>query len=207
MNAHPAASLTKRAGSRSASARLRLHDITLVLPRLLAADVERCVAEAGGSHGDERGVCDHVIVIAPTPAEARVGLCFAAQERVAGVLTPQDLRSLVSVVDAVRAGLLVVTREARASAVRVPRMTSRQEEILSVLLTRHSNPEISNQLFLSEATTKREVGMLCRLFGVRSRRELIRAAERLGLHREGPALCELLAEITRVGAPSASFQS
>jgi DNA-binding NarL/FixJ family response regulator len=61
-----------------------------------------------------------------------------------------------------------------------PRLTERQNEVMSLIADGHSNKEIAHRLGTSEGTVKAHVTAIMRQFGVRNRVQMLLAAERAG---------------------------
>jgi DNA-binding NarL/FixJ family response regulator len=68
-----------------------------------------------------------------------------------------------------------------------PQLTSRQEEVLYLLLDGHSNKDISLIMQVSEETTKNHVSGILRAFGVQSRIQAVLAAGRHGYAKSSPS--------------------
>jgi DNA-binding NarL/FixJ family response regulator len=68
-----------------------------------------------------------------------------------------------------------------------PQLTSRQEEVLYLLLDGHSNKDISLIMQVSEETTKNHVSGILRAFGVQSRIQAVLAAGRHGYAKTSPS--------------------
>jgi DNA-binding NarL/FixJ family response regulator len=91
-----------------------------------------------------------------------------------GVVWFSDLESaLAPTVQAVYAGQLVVPRENR-SHVQPPDLTTREKQVLSLVVMGLSNGEIGQKLYLTEATVKSHLTGAFRKLGVRSRAEAAR---------------------------------
>ncbi|WP_265564778.1 response regulator transcription factor [Streptomyces hygroscopicus] len=67
---------------------------------------------------------------------------------------------------------------------RLPKLSNREEQILELLLTRRSNEEIAQELFLTHQTVKNYVSRVFRKVGVSGRKELFQAYGPAG--RTGP---------------------
>jgi DNA-binding NarL/FixJ family response regulator len=71
---------------------------------------------------------------------------------------------------AVAAGQIVIPRSLRA-AVAKPVLTTREKQILALVVMGLSNREIADQLFLAESTVKSHLFSAFRRLGVRTRKE------------------------------------
>ena len=60
-------------------------------------------------------------------------------------------------------------------------LSEREREVLELIATGATNPEIAKQLFLSPHTVKEHTSALYRKLGVRNRAEAVQRAQRLGL--------------------------
>jgi DNA-binding NarL/FixJ family response regulator len=99
--------------------------------------------------------------------------------------------SAAVILDALRlvlVGGIYVPRELIANAelivsskIEAPRLTSRQTEVLNLIIDGHSNKEIAHLLQTSEGTIKAHVAAIMRQLGVRNRVQMLLAAERAGL--------------------------
>lgn len=63
--------------------------------------------------------------------------------------------------------------------IRVVKLTLRQEEVLNLLCRGMSNKEIGNALELTDTTVKMHISFLFRIFGVKSRTQLVLLAQQL----------------------------
>ena len=68
-----------------------------------------------------------------------------------------------------------------------PQLTSRQQEVLSLLMEGRSNKEISHTLQLSDETTKNHVTGVLRAFGVQTRIQAVLAAADHGYFKTSPS--------------------
>jgi DNA-binding NarL/FixJ family response regulator len=88
-----------------------------------------------------------------------------------GIVLANDVeRSIVPAVHAVRSGLVVVPEAAR-QAVRRPTLSSREKQILSMVVIGLTNAEIAGKLHLAESTVKSHLSSIFHKLGVRSRRQ------------------------------------
>ena len=86
------------------------------------------------------------------------------------VLADEVERSIVAAVHAVGSGLVVVPEAAR-HAVRRPTLSSREKQILSMVVIGLTNAEIAGKLHLAESTVKSHLSSIFQKLGVRSRRQ------------------------------------
>lgn len=97
---------------------------------------------------------------------------------------------LLSILQSVLAGQIYVPPEFRSlpesavfSVSADPQLTSRQHEVLDLMLAGHSNKQISVTLGLSEETIKSHVSAVLRAFGVQTRMQAVLAATEQGYGR------------------------
>ena len=95
----------------------------------------------------------------------------ALAEGADGVVMLERLeQSLVATIDAARAGQLAVPRELRMSVIR-PMLSTREKQVLGMVVMGFSNGEIARQLHLAESTIKSHLSSSFSKLGVRSRNE------------------------------------
>jgi DNA-binding NarL/FixJ family response regulator len=87
-----------------------------------------------------------------------------------GVVFIQDLAVLPATVSAVAGGQLVVPSSLRA-AIAKPTLTTREKQVMALVVLGFSNREIADQLFLAESTVKSHLFSAFRRLGVRTRKE------------------------------------
>jgi DNA-binding NarL/FixJ family response regulator len=114
------------------------------------ARLDRCVAVVPGQDGDE----------------ARRALAAGAT----GVVFIEDLAVLAATVTAVAGGQLVVPSSLR-TAIAKPVLTTREKQVMALVVLGFSNREIADQLFLAESTVKSHLFSAFRRLGVRTRKE------------------------------------
>jgi DNA-binding NarL/FixJ family response regulator len=73
-----------------------------------------------------------------------------------------------------------------ATELQAPLLTGRQQEVLQLLLAGASNRDISEQLGLSDETTKTHVTHILRVFGVKTRTQAVLQARRWGYDKSLP---------------------
>ena len=111
----------------------------------------------------------HVLAVLPRPD--RRAATQALDAGASGVVAEAELgRSLAAAVRAVCDGLIVVPQASR-HAVRRPVLSSREKQILSMIVVGRSNAEIAAQLQLAESTVKSHLSAILSKLGVRSRKE------------------------------------
>jgi len=98
--------------------------------------------------------------------EARRALAAGAT----GIVFAHELAALPATVAAVSEGQLVVPISLR-TAITKPVLTTREKQILALVVLGFSNREIADQLFVAESTVKSHLFSAFRRLGVRTRRE------------------------------------
>jgi DNA-binding NarL/FixJ family response regulator len=86
------------------------------------------------------------------------------------VLAAEVEKAIVAAVHAVRSGFVLVPAETR-QAVRRPTLSSREKQILSMVVIGLTNAEIASKLYLAESTVKSHLSSIFNKLGVRSRRQ------------------------------------
>lgn len=129
--------------------------------------LRRRLAEADGGSGVTTRVV--VIVAEADVAAARVTLTMGAD---AIVLADDIPAVLASTVRAACGGQLVVPR-ALGHSIERPVLTTREKQILGLVVLGLTNREISKQLFLSESTVKSHLHSAFRRIGVSTRKDAI----------------------------------
>jgi len=113
------------------------------------------------------------IVACAPPEDART-LRWAVDNGADGVVWDVRMdQALVATLQCVCAGQLVVPRGARRQ-LQPPELTTREKQVLSLVVMGLSNGEIAGKLFLTESTVKSHLGTAFRKLGVRSRAEAAR---------------------------------
>ena len=120
------------------------------------------------TRGAARGRRSRCVAVVPgqDSDEARRALAAGAM----GIVFAQDLTALVATVAAVAAGQLVVPGSLR-TAVAKPVLTTREKQVMALVVMGFSNREIADQLFLAESTVKSHLFSAFRRLGVRTRKE------------------------------------
>ena len=116
---------------------------------------------------------DTPVVACVPPADAR-SIRWAVDNGADGVIWDSQVAdTLWPTLRCVCAGQLVVPREARRQ-LQPPELTTREKQVLSLVVMGMSNGEIARQLYLTESTVKSHLGTAFRKLGVRSRAEAAR---------------------------------
>jgi DNA-binding NarL/FixJ family response regulator len=155
---------------------------------LAAALAEAGLPARGGAPGDAADVVvvvedlDVVRAVAATDDVLALVVVAEVDRRVATVvldlgasgiaLIDDPPAALAQAVRAVAAGFLVVPQSVR-QALRRPVLTTRQKQILSLVVLGLSNNDIAQRLYLTEATVKSHLTTIFAKLGVRSRKEAV----------------------------------
>lgn len=140
------------------------------------------IPPADGSYGVLRAsLPDAVIVVVCSPSRERPqALLWSGVD---GIVADPGADAVIGpVVRAALAGYLVLPRTMRA-AVQPPPLTTRERQLLALVVEGLSNREIADRLYLAESTVKRHLSSIFRRLGVRSRREAV--ATMLASHSGG----------------------
>lgn len=139
-------------------------DAVVVAPRGPAAGMSSPVESV-----TERFPGARVVAISLSTAGVPVGKLLAAG--VDGVVLEADLEGvLATTVRAVCAGQIVVPRKFRQGADK-PILSSREKQVLGMVVLGFSNAEIAARLFVAESTVKTHLHSSFKKLGVRSRNE------------------------------------
>ena len=112
-------------------------------------------------------------IIVTCPSIERWGVRSALAAGAAGVVLASDFDSaLRPCVDAVRAGLTCVPR-GHWRQIEPPALSSREKQILGLVVMGYTNGQIARQLFLAESTVKSHLSSAFGKLGVRSRNEAV----------------------------------
>jgi DNA-binding NarL/FixJ family response regulator len=98
--------------------------------------------------------------------EARRALAAGA----AGIVFTEDLTALAATVAAVAVGQLAIPSSLRTSVTK-PALTTRERQILALVVIGFTNREIADQLVVAESTVKSHLFSAFRRLGVRTRKE------------------------------------
>jgi DNA-binding NarL/FixJ family response regulator len=121
------------------------------------------LARARARHGGDPCVA---VVRGPESGDARRALAAGA----AGIVFAENLAALEATVAAVAVGQLAVPSSLR-TAITKPILTTREKQILALVVMGLSNREIADQLFVAESTVKSHLFSAFRRLGVRTRKE------------------------------------
>jgi DNA-binding NarL/FixJ family response regulator len=156
-------------------------DSTSALAQSLADDVPDAVVVAGkrlnGASLDSiralRTALPGASIVLVAERAANGDVRRALDAGVDGVLTSEHAKdSLVPTLLSVLAGQVVVPQEAR-EYVRRPVLTTREKQILGLVVMRLSNNEIAGKLFLAESTVKSHLSSAFSKLSVASRNEAV----------------------------------
>jgi DNA-binding NarL/FixJ family response regulator len=112
-----------------------------------------------------------VVLVCPSIQPGAVRAALAAG--VAGVVLHSDLESaLGTCLRAVRAGQLCIPRRS-SQQLEPPVLSSREKQVLGLVVMGYMNSEIAKQLFLAESTVKSHLSSVFHKLGVRSRHEAV----------------------------------
>jgi DNA-binding CsgD family transcriptional regulator len=136
------------------------------------------VADRIGGASDDRPL--DVLVVAPTPATSRAAMAAFSEGRTRAILDATRPDELPRTLGLVAQHLCVVPAEILDAAHRAPALSSRLDDTLHLLLRGQPNRLIARSVHQSEATTKRDVAELLRLFDAPNRTALVATATRLG---------------------------
>ena len=137
----------------------------------LPADAEAVVI--AGCNADvvrdvRRAHPDAVLVVIATESDARA-VRVALDAGADGIVPEQRAhRALAPAVAAAMAGLVTLPRETRGHSLR-PALSSREKQVLGMVVIGLSNGEIARKLHLAETTVKSHLSSAFRKLGVRSR--------------------------------------
>ena len=123
-----------------------------------AARLPRGLAPAGPDR--------YVALVGEAPQDARRALAAGA----AGIVFAHDLTPLAATVAAVAVGQLAVPSSLRAGVAK-PTLTTREKQIMALVVLGLTNREIADRLVLAESTVKSHLFSAFRRLGVRTRKE------------------------------------
>jgi DNA-binding NarL/FixJ family response regulator len=125
------------------------------------------------SVGSIRKIFPNASLIVICPEIERWELRSALAAGVAGVVLAKDLpRALAPCIHAVEAGQTCVP-QAHWRQIEPPALSSREKQILGLVVMGYSNGQIAQQLFLAESTVKSHLSSAFGKLGVRSRNEAV----------------------------------
>jgi DNA-binding NarL/FixJ family response regulator len=112
-----------------------------------------------------------VLMVAVMPEDSRRGIRRAVEAGANGVVFEADLEDTLAVtVRAIAAGQIAVPA-ARRHEVDRPTLSSREKQVIGMVVTGKSNKAIAGELFLAESTVKCHLSSAFAKLGVRSRNE------------------------------------
>jgi DNA-binding NarL/FixJ family response regulator len=118
-----------------------------------------------------RAACPQALVIAVLEDSARHLVRTALVEGADGVVVLEEVEQALAVtIEAARAGQLAVPKAVRSAMAR-PVLSTREKQILGMVVLGFSNAEIAQKLVLSESTIKSHLSSAFHKLGVRSRTE------------------------------------
>jgi DNA-binding NarL/FixJ family response regulator len=127
--------------------------------------------ERTGTVREVRSAAPDAVLVAVVPGASSQRLRGALAEGADGVVILERLeQSLVATISAARAGQLAVPRELRMSIIR-PMLSTREKQVLGMVVMGFTNGEIARQLHLAESTIKSHLSSSFTKLGVRSRNE------------------------------------
>jgi DNA-binding NarL/FixJ family response regulator len=136
------------------------------------------VADRIGGATDARPL--DVLVVAPTPAASRAAMAAFSEGRTRAILDATRPDELPQTLGLVAQQLCVVPAGILDAAHHAPALARRLDDTLHLLLRGQPNRLIARSVHQSEATTKRDVAELLRLFDAPNRTALVATATRLG---------------------------
>ncbi len=153
------------------------------LEELFAAQPSRAPGAIVVSALDAREAAATIEPLATRFADSAIALVCASIERwelraalnagAVGVLTHERLdRTLAPCLDAILAGQLCVPR-AHHRVIAPPALSTREKQILGLVVMGYMNSEIAGRLFLAESTVKSHLSSVFGKLGVRSRNEAV----------------------------------
>jgi DNA-binding NarL/FixJ family response regulator len=127
--------------------------------------------EQSGTVRAVRGASPDAVLVAVVPGASSQRLRGALAEGADGVVIHERLeQNLLATIGAACAGQLAVPRELRMSLIR-PMLSTREKQVLGMVVMGFTNGEIARQLHLAESTIKSHLSSSFTKLGVRSRNE------------------------------------
>lgn len=131
-----------------------------------------------------------VLVLTPTPTASRSAIDAFTAGAVRSIVTSTRPRDLPDALELADRGLSILPADVVSASLRWPVLRPRLERTLQLILYGSTNARIAASTHRSQATVKRDVAELLRLFDVPNRLALACAATRLGFdpehHRRRP---------------------
>lgn len=116
--------------------------------------------------------CDAPVVIVSSPSDSSA-VRLAVDAGAAGVVTLETAaRTLIPSLDAVAAGQLAVPLSSRLE-LQPPTLTTREKQVLALVVMGLANGQIAAKLYLAESTVKSHLSSAFRKLGVRSRNQAV----------------------------------
>ncbi len=162
-----------------------LHDSEIVRPEGVAAaceggppDAVIVIGPLRSREGSDIAAVRELLPVTPlvacAPSADPRDVRWAVDKGADGVVWDSRLAEvLMPTLQCVIAGQLVVPGDARRQT-HPPELTTREKQVLSLVVMGLSNGEIARQLYLTESTVKSHLGTAFRKLGVRSRAEAAR---------------------------------
>lgn len=142
-----------------------------VAPDLLVVVVGRGITERDHQMRRMRRILPQTAIVAVMPEDSRRGVRRALEAGADGVVFETALESTLSVtVRSVLAGQTVVPAAGRLELDR-PTLSTREKQVLGMVVAGMSNKAIAGELFLAESTVKCHLSSAFSKLGVRSRNE------------------------------------
>jgi len=138
---------------------------------------DRAPARAGGSPPGNRVV----LVCEPRPFGARRALDSISELTAAAVVCSDAPSDVTGALEGLARGHVTVPLRVLELAAQMPALTERQLAVLSAVAAGQTNAEIGRGLYLSQASVKREVGVLYDALGGANRSRLAAIATALGV--------------------------
>ena len=136
----------------------------------LVVDQHRAAPSGGDLRAIVERACGTPVVVISAGFDRRVIRLALAAGADGFVLDDELEQSLAAAVRGVCSGQLSVPRDARNIVAR-PRLSTREKQILGMVVLGFSNGEIAARLFLAESTVKSHLSSVFSKLGVRSRQE------------------------------------
>jgi DNA-binding NarL/FixJ family response regulator len=148
-----------------------LHGDGDVDPEVLVVSLGRGVTARDQQMRRLRRTLPEVHIVAVMPEDSRRGVRRALESGADGVVFESELETALSLtVRATLAGMTAVPA-ARRHEVDRPTLSSREKQVLGMVVTGKSNKAIAGELFLAESTVKCHLSSAFSKLGVRSRNE------------------------------------
>ncbi len=141
--------------------------------RLIALWVEDATSDAARQVEQVRRGLEHALVVLICPEIQRWEVRAVLAAGATGVVLERELAgTLGPCLHAVRVGQVCVPRQ-QWRQIAPPALSSREKQILGLVVMGYMNSQIAERLFLSESTVKSHLSSAFRKLGVRSRNEAV----------------------------------